>query len=212
MLRTPTALVSNLDKRSDMSERIPVTPLPQTPPPMRRCNGCGQEKRLSQFNKNRAEPTGYQWRCRTCQNDASRAYHAANKEARNKKQRENARKVYASQTPEARWAQDLRYRHGMTLAQWQAMCDEQDGLCYLCLRPLPEGAKEIVIDHDHSCCPPRKSCARCRRGMACRYCNVGVGALGDSPERMRLAADNLERARAAALARITSAPQAGRLF
>lgn len=179
---------------------------------MRRCCKCGQEKTLSQFNKNRSEPTGYQWICRTCQNDLSREYHAANREALNKRKRENARQVYASQTPEARWAHEIGYRHGMTPAQWQAMRDEQGGLCYLCLRPLPEGAREIVVDHDHRCCPPRRSCRLCRRGLACRNCNTGIGALGDSPERMRLAADNLERAQAAALVRIASAPQAEPLF
>lgn len=51
----------------------------------------------------------------------------------------------------------------MSTAQWHAMRDKQGGLCYLCLRPLPEGAKEIVIDHDHRCCPPRRSCRLCRR-------------------------------------------------
>lgn len=195
-----------------MTERIRVTAGTQTAPSMRRCNGCGLEKMLSQFNKNRAEPTGYQWRCRTCQNDYSRAYHAEHRETRNKQQRENARRVYASQTPGARWASDLKNRHGMTPAQWQLMRDEQSGLCYLCLRPLPEGAKLIVIDHDHSCCPPRRSCRLCRRGLACRYCNVGIGALGDSPERMRLAADNLERAQAIAAALIAKTPLADTLF
>jgi hypothetical protein len=195
-----------MSKRS----RVPASPLP--PSSVRRCGKCGTEKTLSQFNKNRAEPTGYQWICRTCQNDLSREYHAANRETLNKVKRENARKVYASQTPEARWACQLKYSHGMTPAQWQAMRDEQDGLCYLCLRPLPEGAKEIHIDHDHRCCPKRRSCALCRRGLTCRYCNVGVGAMGDDPERMRLAADNLERAQAAARVMIAGAPQAGMLF
>lgn len=178
----------------------------------RRCYECGQEKSLSQFSRNRSEPTGYQWRCRTCSNDAARAYHAANRETLNKKKRENARTVYASQTPEARWAADLWNRHGMLPAQWQAMRDEQVGLCYLCLRPLPDGPREIHVDHDHGCCPKRRSCRLCRRGLACRYCNVGVGALGDSPERLRLVADNLERVQAVVRARIAKAPKAEPLF
>jgi hypothetical protein len=179
---------------------------------MRRCYKCDQEKTLGQFNKNRNEPTGYQWICRTCQNDLSREYHAANRENRNKQQRENARKVYASQTPEARWAHEMSYRHGMTPADWQAMRDEQGGLCYLCLRPLQEGARETVVDHDHSCCPPRRSCARCRRGLACRNCNTGIGALGDSPERLRIVADSLERAQGRVLPLIATRPRAEPLF
>lgn len=100
----------------------------------------------------------------------------------------------------------------MYVAQWQAMCDDQHGKCYLCLRPLPENRTKIAVDHDHRCCRKDRSCNFCRRGLACADCNSGIGWLGDSPGRMRTAADNLERAQAMAQARMANAPTQDSLF
>ena len=97
-------------------------------------------------------------------------------------------------------------------AQWQAMWDEQHGKCYLCLEPLPENRKLVHVDHDHGHCPRQRSCSLCRRGLACGGCNLGIGAMGDSPERLRIAADNLERAQAMVKALMLSAPQQESLF
>src|SRR5262252_5094779 len=55
----------------------------------------------------------------------------------------------------------LRYYHGMRPEQWEAMFQEQGGNCYLCERPLPVNRNRIVIDHDHGCCPPQRSCGYC---------------------------------------------------
>jgi hypothetical protein len=33
----------------------------------------------------------------------------------------------------------------------------------------------IFIDHDHACCPGKRSCGRCLRGLLHRTCNVAVG-------------------------------------
>jgi hypothetical protein len=87
----------------------------------------------------------------------------------------------------------MKHWHGLTPDEWQAMWEQQQGLCYLCEQPLPPG-KGTVIDHDHSCCPKHKSCAKCRRGLACFQCNVAVGMAGDDPERLALIARNFELA------------------
>src|SRR5258708_40201282 len=41
-------------------------------------------------------------------------------------------------------------------AMWQA----QDGCCYLCGGKLDPKTEAIHLDHDHSCCPPIRSCLR----------------------------------------------------
>jgi hypothetical protein len=92
------------------------------------------------------------------------------------------------------------------------MYEEQDGRCYLCLRPLPDGPAGIDVDHDHGHCGKDRSCSLCWRGLACHDCNAGIGFLGDSPERLRIAADNLERAQAATRLLIMSAPRQEALF
>jgi Recombination endonuclease VII len=85
-------------------------------------------------------------------------------------------------------------RHG---CDWEELFAQlwlaQDGKCYLCEDPLDRDAyRAIHLDHDHSCCPLGKSCAVCRRGLACRRCNVLIGWVDHDPGRLRLIADNLD--------------------
>lgn len=79
---------------------------------------------------------------------------------------------------------------------WAAMYAQQEGLCYLCGRELDRSKpRSITMDHDHRCCPPTKSCATCRRGLAHSSCNFAIGQADDNPERLRRIADALEKAR-----------------
>ena len=52
----------------------------------------------------------------------------------------------------------------------------------------------LHVDHDHSCCPSRKSttCGECVRGLICGQCNRALGLMRDDPRRLRRAADYLE--------------------
>lgn len=107
--------------------------------------------------------------------------------------RREQQKFYREQTQYERdrvmRAIDETRRHGSSTARavlWRA----QDGLCYLCQRPLGPDRKG-VIDHDHRCCPNLKSCPTCRRGLACSPCNRIIGLANDDPERLELIARNL---------------------
>jgi hypothetical protein len=97
-------------------------------------------------------------------------------------------------------------RHRMTPADYQAMWDAQDGRCCYCERPLPAEQRQVHIDHDHACtCGPKKTCASCRRGLACEACNIAIGKAGDDPDRMERMAANLRRLKAEATGRINGA-------
>jgi hypothetical protein len=63
--------------------------------------------------------------------------------------------------------------------------------CELC------GAAErnLVIDHDHSCCPGGNACGKCFRGMLCRPCNVALGMFREDTGLIRRAADYIEKAK-----------------
>ena len=41
----------------------------------------------------------------------------------------------------------------------------------------------LVIDHDHGCCPVVRSCGRCVRGVLCKACNTAEGMLAGDPDR-----------------------------
>lgn len=57
--------------------------------------------------------------------------------------------------------------------------------CELCDARLTESSAHM--DHDHACCPRGKYCPHCFRGVLCNQCNTGLGALGDTPERLERA-------------------------
>ncbi len=88
----------------------------------------------------------------------------------------------------------LKNKFGITVERWNEMLATQDGCCYLCADPLDP--KHTHVDHSHACCPGDRSCGKCVRGLACRWCNQGVGQFRDDPERMRRAALALELAEA----------------
>jgi len=49
------------------------------------------------------------------------------------------------------------------------------------------------IDHDHICCVQANTCGNCVRGVLCAGCNIGLGAFGDSIDKLISAAEFLER-------------------
>lgn len=85
------------------------------------------------------------------------------------------------------------------------MWDKQNGLCYLCERPLSDSTTDIVIDHDHDHCPDNKSCPLCQRGLACRKCNIAIGLVDDDPDLLRKIAANLDRVKPVIKARLRDA-------
>lgn len=104
-----------------------------------------------------------------------------------------------------------KVRHGSDYVEvFAAMWQVQDGRCYLCGDDLM--AEQAFIDHDHRCCPPARSCAYCRRGLACPNCNSLVGFARDDPDRLRRIADSLEVALKSADARLAEKPEQGTLL
>ena len=71
----------------------------------------------------------------------------------------------------------------MTYAEHRALWERQDRKCYLCGKPLEY--EEAHTDHCHD--------LNKVRGVTHFKCNSGLGYFEDSPELMRIVADNLER-------------------
>lgn len=81
-------------------------------------------------------------------------------------------------------------RHGLTSLEKTHIAAAQNG-CATCGR-LDPGAKGWVVDHDHACCSGDPSCADCRRGVLCQWCNNALGYANDDPVALRRMADYLE--------------------
>jgi len=82
--------------------------------------------------------------------------------------------------------------YGLTIAQYEAMLSAQGGTCAICRRAehVTDGKgniRRLAVDHDHA--------SGIVRSLLCRDCNVCIGTMRDDPDRMRAAAEYIERHR-----------------
>lgn len=77
--------------------------------------------------------------------------------------------------PGSRQGERLRYKYGISLADYESMYKAQGGCCAICRAPHAV----LCVDHCHS--------TRRVRGLLCSPCNTGIGHLRDSPDLLRKA-------------------------
>lgn len=77
------------------------------------------------------------------------------------------------------------YLYGMGVEEFGELLASQNGLCAICRTDEPGGKGSWHVDHDHD--------AGGVRGLLCHHCNVGLGNFKDNPQKLRMAADYLER-------------------
>ena len=123
------------------------------------CPGCSDSLPLTAFGKNRSTSDGLTAYCRPCHNVRG---------AQSRERKGGARNYH------------LRRRYGITAVQFDAMVEEQGGVCALCRVRKPDH-----VDHDHL--------TGAVRGVLCSCCNQGLGNFRDDAATLRLAADYLER-------------------
>ena len=79
-------------------------------------------------------------------------------------------------------------RYGISREQYLAMVESQGNRCAVCGADSPGNSDRWFIDHDHGCCPEQMSCGACVRGLLCNHCNLALGLMNDSPDRLMAAA------------------------
>jgi hypothetical protein len=75
---------------------------------------------------------------------------------------------------------------------------KQNQVCYLCHEEETKRFKNgitpvsLTIDHDHRCCPGRKSCGQCVRHLLCHRCNFMLGVVEAKPQLIHRFADYID--------------------
>lgn len=161
---------------------------------MKVCGACKQRKSVSEFNKHYGKPRS---ECKPCHSASSKRWNDKNKDHRSKYVKvwhaENKavvsghkRKYEQNMSPEQKarrkdyhYWRHLRLNYGVTPEIYAAMLKAQGGLCALCCKPGRTGRNgKMDVDHCHT--------TGRVRGLLCRHCNIALGILGDTPERMEI--------------------------
>jgi hypothetical protein len=120
----------------------------------------------------------YTWRrgeCTKCRSAKGKARREPKKAEYNAYMRE-----WNKNHPEIVKSNVLKKIYQITLEQYNLMLISQNGTCAMCPRPPKKGGY-LNVDHRHSCCPTRKSCGKCVRGLLCDGCNRALHVL-ETPE------------------------------
>lgn len=99
-------------------------------------------------------------------------------------------KQYRANNPERFRDKELRRRRGISAEEYDALFENQNGLCAICgnpetaLNPLTGEPRALAVDHDHV--------TGKIRGLLCSGHNTGLGLFTDSPALLRAAITYLE--------------------
>lgn len=144
---------------------------------MKICCLCNRPVHISQFRKDKDRHDGLSNKCRPCANSWHREYRKLNP---------GLRERYAPSIKYPRKSY-LKREYKLTQSEYEEMLYQQSGGCAVCGKTAPGGRGSFHIDHNHE--------SGVIRGLLCAPCNMGIGQLGDSADRLRLAIAYLERPR-----------------
>lgn len=167
------------------------------------CPSCKEIKDIIAFNKHAKRADGLQSVCKQCHKSLMNKWYLTKPneivEKTNEYRRNNLQK-YKEYT--SNWRADhveeaqlssLKSKcamYGITTEEYDRILNAQNGRCKAC--GIPPTTRALSIDHDHSCCPGKKSCGKCIRGLLCTSCNWALGQVQDDVVRSILLAEYLE--------------------
>jgi Recombination endonuclease VII len=71
----------------------------------------------------------------------------------------------------------LKKTYNISIDEYNRLFTKQRCECAICQESIKTN-RNFAIDHNHKCCPGKKSCGKCIRGLLCNRCNTILG-LGD---------------------------------
>jgi protein-arginine kinase activator protein McsA len=127
---------------------------------MKKCGTCGEVKPFSEFNKFSRARDKLFYHCRQCAHKKSSAYYRQEKE----------------KDPLLNRKRNLRRMYGLSIEEYDAMVEEQNGLCAICKQEEKTIRQDAVqclsVDHCHD--------TGKIRGLLCNNCNRALGKFKDS--------------------------------
>jgi len=135
-----------------------------------RCWDCGVTKHVTEFPKHKRWENGRHGLCKGCHSRRERQRRLDNPE------------VFLERRRTIGKASELRRRYGITLEQYAEMVANQNGGCAICGATDP--SRRLAVDHDWKCCPGRRSCGGCVRGLLCLKCNTWLSNYENGSHRM----------------------------
>lgn len=150
---------------------------------MKRCSSCKVEKDRAEFHVETQRKDGLYPSCKACRKMAKAASMAKDprRKIRHRAQISDWRQKNKSRVLEQDRARRLVKKYGLTKADVAAMAHKQGHCCAIC------GSMPIKLHIDHCHATGRV------RALLCSSCNMGLGHLVDSPERLRAAALFVEK-------------------
>jgi len=154
-----------------------------------KCSRCKEDKPEDQFHNNKRQSRGKTHYCIPCHSDYMAGIYQRTKDKRKKYLEDNAEAV-----AERKRSYYLRSTFGITIEEYETMCDRQANRCAICGEkesvPDPKNPsviRRLAVDHNHA--------SGKVRALLCQRCNMGLGYFRDNPELLNWAANYLLRHR-----------------
>jgi hypothetical protein len=138
---------------------------------LKTCTVCKDSKPLDDYYNSKSSKDGKGYRCKPCDSDARQKW------AEDNPIREKA----------SRRGRLLKYKYGITLAEYTKMLEDQSRSCAICgcLENSSRVHGSLAVDHCHS--------TGSVRGLLCNQCNRAIGMLNDDVDLLRSALKYLEK-------------------
>lgn len=158
-------------------------PVPVELPRTQVCRVCGIEKPLEDFHYTRKKPNREK-RCKKC----NHAYHRERRRHKVKgSPRSNDMGLGDLPLVDRRRYYRIRSKYGLSREDFDSLMESQDNKCASCRDQLNKEPYPYVIDHCHN--------TNKVRGILCSQCNLALGLLYDSEERIQNLLDYLRKSR-----------------
>jgi len=143
-----------------------------------KCYICGKVKKLECFYNLKKSKSGKGPGCKKCKRLSNAKWKLKNRDRVNKLA--NARR---KKNPQKYRELFLKRTYGIDLKQYEDLLNEQNGVCFICLKT--NNKRNLFVDHCHK--------TGIIRGLLCSKCNFGIGHFKDSMKIMNSAIKYIEK-------------------